>query len=76
MFFFYLDGSTKARVALTCFPVQEESLDNQLVLKVFPYFLLVSSLFLIATFVVYAIIPEIRNIHGNATTTTEQHLHV
>lgn len=49
-----------------CFPPQpEESADNQLVLKVFPYFLFLSSLFLIATFVVYAMIPEIRNIHGN-----------
>ena len=49
---------------MTCFPEQTDSPDNQLVLKVFPYFLFVSSLFLIATFVVYAMIPEIRNIHG------------
>ncbi|XP_046644908.1 G-protein coupled receptor Mth2-like isoform X2 [Daphnia pulicaria] len=53
------------RQALLCFPPQpEESADNQLVLKVFPYFLFLSSLFLTATFVVYAMIPEIRNIHG------------
>ena len=62
----------QARQALICFPPQpEESADNQLVLKVFPYFLFVSSLFLIATFLVYALIPEIRNIHGNDRLSTK-----
>ncbi|KAI9557713.1 hypothetical protein GHT06_017542 [Daphnia sinensis] len=62
---FFTEEGHIVRQALMCFPPQpEESADNQLVLKVFPYFLFVSSLFLIATFVVYAMIPEIRNIHG------------
>lgn len=62
---FFSEEGHIIRQALMCFPPQpEESADNQLVLKVFPYFLFVSSLFLIATFVVYAMIPEIRNIHG------------
>jgi len=30
----------------------------------YPYILFVSSLFLIATFVVYALVPEMRNVHG------------
>lgn len=51
--------------ALTCFPPQPtDSPDSQLALAIFPYFLLISSIFLIATFIVYAVIPEIRNIHG------------
>ncbi|XP_057366331.1 LOW QUALITY PROTEIN: G-protein coupled receptor Mth2-like [Daphnia carinata] len=62
---FFAEEGHIVRQALMCFPPQpEESADNQLVFKVFPYLLLVSSLFLVATFVVYAIIPEIRNIHG------------
>ena len=32
--------------------------------SVHPYFLFTSAVFLVATFVVYALIPEIRNIHG------------
>ena len=51
--------------ALTCFPLQpEESPDNQLAMRIFPYFLFISAFFLIATFVVYAILPEFRNILG------------
>lgn len=55
----------QTKQALVCFPEAPKlTEDDKLVLAVFPYFLLVSSLFLIATFVVYAILPEIRNIHG------------
>ena len=51
--------------ALTCFPPQPgESIDDQWALTIYPYFLFISSLFLVATFVVYAILPEIRNMHG------------
>jgi len=51
-------------VALICFPEQENK-DTQLVLSIYPYVLIFSSLFLIATFIVYCILPEIRsNVHG------------
>ena len=51
--------------ALVCFPPQVEPPRSEIVaMKVFPFFLFVSSIFLIATFVVYALLPEIRNVHG------------
>ena len=51
--------------ALTCFPLQpEETPDNQLAMRIFPYFLFISAFFLIAAFVVYAVLPELRNILG------------
>ena len=50
---------------MICFADQSETPPaEQLVLAIFPYLMFISSIFLIATFVVYAIIPEIRNIHG------------
>ena len=54
------------QMALICFPPQPTvSEDNAVALQMYPYFLLISSLFLIATFAVYCILPEIRNnIHG------------
>jgi hypothetical protein len=43
-----------------CFPSQaEESEKNSVIQSIFPYFLFVSSLFLIATFVVHALLPGI-----------------
>ena len=42
-------------------PEQPEDSWNMLI---YPYFLIVSSVFLIITFLVYAALPEIRNIHG------------
>ena len=51
--------------ALTCFPPQLElTEDNQLALSIYPYFLFISAFFLIAAFVVYAILPELHNTHG------------
>lgn len=51
--------------ALICFPPpQEDAPDDQLALAIFPYFFFGSTIFLVATFVVYAAIPELRNIHG------------
>ena len=52
-------------MALTCF-LPEPTLpeDKQLAITIYPFLLFISSLFLIATFVVYAILPGIRNIHG------------
>ncbi len=53
------------RKAFICFPDQlEPPHEEKALLKVYPAFMLISALFLIATFVVYAIIPELRNIHG------------
>ena len=50
---------------MICFAEESETPPEvQLVLAIFPYLMFISSIFLIATFVVYAIIPEIRNIHG------------
>ncbi len=52
--------------ALSCFP-DPATLSNdgqELVLLIYPYFLLISSFFLIVTFVVYALLPELQNIHG------------
>ena len=48
-------------MGMLCFPPKEEPgpLDSA-----YPYILFVSSLFLIATFVVYAVVPEMRNVHG------------
>lgn len=61
----FLTEHAIVRQALLCFPAQPtETEDVKLVVKVFPYFLFLSSLFLIATFLVYALIREIRNIHG------------
>ena len=52
-------------MALTCF-LPEPTLpeDKQLAITIYPLLLFISSLFLIATFVVYAILPGMRNIHG------------
>lgn len=51
--------------ALLCFPPQpEETAANVVIQSIYPYFLFVSSLFLIATFIVHALLPELRNTHG------------
>ena len=51
--------------ALACFPEQSSTADeNALVLSIYPYFMLISSAFLIATFAVYALITQLQNIHG------------
>ena len=46
---------------MICMPDQPEDSLNMLI---YPYFLIVSSIFLIITFLVYVALPEIRNIHG------------
>ena len=52
-------------MAVVCFPPAVNiTEDNKLAIQMYPYFLFISSLFLIATFVVYSILPEMRNIHG------------
>ena len=52
-------------MALTCFlPEPTLTEDKQLAITIYPFLLFISSLFLIATFVVYAILPGMRNIHG------------
>ena len=45
-------------------PITELPDDQKILLKVYPFFMFLSALFLIATFIVYAILPEIRNLHG------------
>lgn len=55
----------QALQALVCFPPQlGESEENVVIQSIYPYFLFVSSLFLIATFVIHAWLPELRNTHG------------
>ena len=50
---------------MICIPPQKKnSADNQVVFRFFPYLLILSSVFLVITFLVYAIIRELRNIHG------------
>ena len=54
-------------IAISCIPPSVTSRINEeesSIILSYPYFLFVSSIFLIATFVVYAIIPEIQNVHG------------
>jgi len=53
-------------IGIICLPPSEvqKSEETSLVKNLYPYFLFVSSAFLVATFIVYAIIPELRNIHG------------
>ena len=54
-------------MALTCFPKPPEppTRDIIIALQIYPYVLLFSSIFLIATFTVYCILPEMRsNVHG------------
>ena len=46
---------------MICFPEQEKDPNN---ISIYRWFLLVSSVFLIMTFIVYAVLPEIQNIHG------------
>ena len=55
-------------IGIRCFTtVYELSEDVQKSLEIYPYFLLTSAFFLVITFAVYVIIPEIRNnIHGMA----------
>ena len=50
---------------IVCYGDEEENLkEDAWVLNIFSYVLLISSIFLIATFVVYALVPEMRNLHG------------
>jgi len=51
-------------VALICFPDVETENDFELALEIYPYAMLLASLFLISTFIVYALLHEIRNVHG------------
>jgi len=57
----FLDGNITAIRALTCFP-EEES--ENVVFSTYPYFMFVSAGCLILTFVIYAVIPELRNVHA------------
>jgi len=57
---FQLDGNITS-TAMICFPEQEKDPNN---ISIYRWFLLVSSVFLIMTFIVYAVLPEIQNIHG------------
>ncbi len=55
---------SKVVAAIFCLKPVEKLGENSWILNIFPYFLLASSGFLIATFVVYALVPEMRNLHG------------
>ena len=46
---------------MICFP---EPIKDSNSISIYRWFLLVSSVFLIMTFIVYAVLPEMQNIHG------------
>ncbi|KAG8237623.1 hypothetical protein J437_LFUL017873 [Ladona fulva] len=53
-----------AYLPLVCFPPIEEDKSNQLIYTMYPVGMLVSIPFLVVTFLVYALIPRLRNLHG------------
>ena len=57
----FIDGNDVVKMAVVCFEPDEK---EPVKIMVFAAMMIVSSVFLLATFIVYAIIPEIRNIHG------------
>ncbi|XP_071446664.1 G-protein coupled receptor Mth2-like [Hetaerina americana] len=68
-----LDFSTNrtAYLPFICFPpppnvTDEDSADNTLIYTMYPVGMLVSIPFLLVTFLVYALIPELRNLHGKS----------
>jgi G protein-coupled receptor Mth (Methuselah protein) len=58
------DTEQYQRKALICLSASELDPDEQIVLTVLSYLLFIASIFLIVTFLVYLVIPELRNIHG------------
>lgn len=56
----FLVSQNQSAIALVCSVEHVE----EFVLKFLPYLLITSSLFLAATFVVYAALPRLRNVHG------------
>ncbi|KAI9563478.1 hypothetical protein GHT06_010941 [Daphnia sinensis] len=56
--------SENAILFLPNFKENTQKQDTQLAIGMFPYFLFIFTVFLIATFLVYASIPELRNVHG------------
>lgn len=62
----FVNNGTLELKALICFPEPPHVLTpgEMLVLKLYPYMMFVSAAFLVATFVVHAIVPELRNSHG------------
>ncbi|KAG8237624.1 hypothetical protein J437_LFUL017874 [Ladona fulva] len=55
-----------AHLPLLCFPPNDDDLTNQLIYTMYPVGMLVSIPFLLVTFLVYALIPELRNLHGKS----------
>lgn len=49
-------------IALLCFA--DATSEDETILSILPFFLFTSSVFLIATFVIYLILPRLRNVHG------------
>ena len=47
--------------AMICFP---DEIEDPMSMYIYRYVLIVSSVFLMLTFMVYAVLPEIQNIHG------------
>lgn len=51
---------------LLCFPPGDEDEQTKITFTVYPIGMILSSPFLLATFLVYAIIPDLRNLHGKS----------
>lgn len=59
------NGSESARlVAGVCYPDSENTVDSPILFMAYAVGLLLSVPFLLATFLVYALVPELRNLHG------------
>ncbi len=66
-FFLNIISIFKIVKGFTCLPPvtkRQQPERNWVTENVYPYLLFISSIFLLTTFVVYSVVPEIRNIHG------------
>ncbi|KAG8239844.1 hypothetical protein J437_LFUL014824 [Ladona fulva] len=66
---FCLDYYPERKLHLPAICITEDMLEDDddsksLAFKIYPIFMIISTIFLLATFLVYALIPELRNLHG------------
>ncbi|XP_054276572.1 probable G-protein coupled receptor Mth-like 4 [Macrosteles quadrilineatus] len=58
-----LNGSEEIRT-LVCFPDQDEDPETKAMFTVYPIGMIISIPFMVVTFLVYSVLPELRNLHG------------
>lgn len=58
-----LNGSDEIRT-LVCFPAQDEDAETKAMFTAYPIGMIISIPFMVITFLVYSILPELRNLHG------------